>query len=91
MKNFKVPKTIQNWINKNSDIVEHYFMEDDDYDGYSNPISCWCYLDYGWCVEESGSHILHEATAGEFLDRTKLIKPCCCESVQVLIKVDRWQ
>jgi hypothetical protein len=81
MRTNAIPKTIQRWINANADKVEVTNMEFDEWGG---PDGCgdwsiWCWLNDGWKIKGFNTHLIHEATAKDFIEQTKNIVPCNCE------------
>ena len=80
MRTSKVPVTIQRWIDKNQDLIDEYWIEQDEFgERHEGPFSIWRFLTHGWINELDGTHLIHEPCVGGFMDRVPLIKPCDCD------------
>ena len=72
MKKPNMPKTVQQWADRNKEKVEKLFLEQDGaFDG--GDWSIWCYLKTGWVCADMECGTIHEPTAKDFLDKTKSI------------------
>jgi hypothetical protein len=75
MRSHKISKAIKAWIDKNANIIEEYWTEEDGYG--ETPYSIWVALKKGWIAGEV--HCIHESNTKDFLESVKDIKPCECE------------
>jgi len=75
MKTPKIPKTVQAWLDSNKSIIDSYHTEDDGYgEDHQGDFSIWCYLKKGYINTLKQTHIIHAATAKQFLEEAKYIK-----------------
>jgi|TARA_R110000751_G_scaffold88998_2_gene175745 hypothetical protein len=81
-----IPKTIQKWLDANADKIDEVDVERDEWAGPDGlgDWSIWCWLKLGWKIEGYGGHLIHEASAKDFIEQTKLIVPCECEECVAL-------
>ena len=91
MRNEVIPKTIQKWIEKHPDLVESAHMENDEFDGYSNPCSIWLYLKPGYICTMTETHQVHEATVKDFLSSAGTIEKCECDECKSLLEKESCQ
>jgi hypothetical protein len=88
MKDARVPKTIQRWIDSHKHLIDEYHMECDGYDeNYYSPFSIWLYLKPGLINYMTETHCIHASKVVDFMQDVRYIEPCDCDRCkQELVK-----
>ena len=92
MRNNTIPKTIQKWLDANTDKIHKYYME---YDGFGesegHPYSIWVELKAGWINDSLEAHLIHECTVKDFMAHAAEVIQCNCEQCQYEIAENKMQ
>ena len=79
----KMPKAVQQWIEKHPGVVEEAWTERSDYFNPRGGPEHWIYL-YKWTNYEvdpfAPIHTIHEVSGKAILQQLRGVKPCTCEN-----------
>ena len=71
----KIPKTIQVWLDKNSEMIDDYHLEDDGYsENHNRPYSIWCCFKPEWINSLTDTGCIHASTVSDFMNETSCIR-----------------
>jgi len=91
MRNSKIPKTIQRWLDANAWRIDDYHMEEDEFCGDPGQSwSIWVYLKPGWINQSLEAHLIHESYVKDFMAHAAEVVPCQCDDCDFeLSKLDQ--